>query len=45
MVVANLLLNYDIKPIAERPQPQWIGVTVMPPVDAKIEIKRRKGTV
>ncbi|KAI8245529.1 Cytochrome P450 monooxygenase gloP [Colletotrichum sp. SAR 10_96] len=45
MVVANLLLNYELKTLSERPKPQWIGVTVVPPVEAKIEIKRRKGTV
>ncbi|KAK1633273.1 cytochrome P450 [Colletotrichum phormii] len=45
MVVANLFLNYDAKPLAERPKHQWVGVTVVPPVDAKIELKRRKGTV
>ncbi|KAL2873445.1 hypothetical protein SGCOL_011391 [Colletotrichum sp. CLE4] len=45
MVVANLFLNYDVKPLAERPKHQWVGVTVVPPVDAKIELKRRKGTV
>lgn len=45
MVVANLFLNYELRTLSERPKPQWIGVTVVPPVDAKIEIRRRKGTV
>lgn len=45
MVVANLLLNYDLKPISERPKPQWVGVTVVPPMDAKVELRRRKGTL
>ncbi|TDZ16937.1 Cytochrome P450 monooxygenase gloP [Colletotrichum orbiculare MAFF 240422] len=45
MVVANLLLNYDLKPLAERPKPKWIGVTVVPPVEAQIQVKRRKRSV
>ncbi|KAK3384415.1 cytochrome P450 [Lasiosphaeria ovina] len=45
MILAYLLENYDIKPLAERPKPLWIGQTIIPPVDVKIEIRRRKGTV
>lgn len=45
MILAYLTLNYEIKHLAERPQPMWIGQTIVPPLDVKIEIKRRKGTV
>ncbi|KAF7551669.1 hypothetical protein G7046_g7655 [Stylonectria norvegica] len=42
LIMAHLLLNYDIKMLDERPQPQWIGATIIPPLDARIEIRRKK---
>jgi hypothetical protein len=42
MILAYLVQNYEIKPIAERPKPIWIGQTIVPPIDAKIEVRRRK---
>lgn len=42
MVLANLLLNYDIKPITERPPTQWLGSVALPPMKATIEVRRRK---
>jgi len=45
MILAFLLQNYELKPMKERPQPMWIGQTIIPPLDVKIEIRRRKGTV
>lgn len=45
MVLAYLLNNYDIKPISERPKPQWLGQNSIPPLHAKIEVRRRKGAV
>ena len=42
--MAYLLLNYDIKMIEKRPQPQWIGGTIIPPLDACVEMRRKKGT-
>ncbi|KAM0331369.1 hypothetical protein ACHAQA_003041 [Verticillium albo-atrum] len=46
MVVAHLLLNYDIAPFdGERPKPKWVGATIIPPVKVTIQVKRRKGTV
>ncbi|KAK3381511.1 cytochrome P450 [Podospora didyma] len=44
MILAYLLQNYEIKPIAERPKPLWIGQTIIPPVQVNIEIRRRKGS-
>lgn len=44
MVFANLLLNYDIKPIAERPKTEWLGSVALPPMKATIEVRRRKTT-
>ncbi|KAK3316217.1 cytochrome P450 [Apodospora peruviana] len=42
MIMAYLLENYEIKPIVERPKPMWIGETIVPPLDAVVEIRRRK---
>jgi hypothetical protein len=45
MILAYLLKNYDIKPLAEKPKTVWVGPNMIPPVQAKIEVRRRKGTV
>ncbi|KAK0742392.1 cytochrome P450 [Apiosordaria backusii] len=42
MILAYLLNNYDIKHIEKRPVPDWAGATVIPPIKATIEVKRRK---
>ncbi|KAK5653359.1 hypothetical protein OQA88_9051 [Cercophora sp. LCS_1] len=42
MILTYLVRNYEIKPIKERPKPMWIGQTVIPPVQATMEIRRRK---
>ncbi|KAF4459245.1 cytochrome P450 [Fusarium albosuccineum] len=42
LIMAAFLLNYDIKMIDQRPKPQWIGATIIPPLDACIEIRRKQ---
>ncbi|CAK7231098.1 hypothetical protein SBRCBS47491_007815 [Sporothrix bragantina] len=42
MILAYFLTNYDIKPLDERPKSLWIGQTIIPPLDVKVEVKRRK---
>jgi cytochrome P450 len=42
MILAHLLRNYEVQHIAERPKPSWIGQTIIPPLDAKMKIRRRK---
>jgi hypothetical protein len=44
MIMAYLLENYEIKPLAEKPKSMWVGSNLIPPVQATIEIRRRKGT-
>ncbi|KAH8760504.1 cytochrome P450 [Diaporthe sp. PMI_573] len=44
MLVAYMLLNYDLKPLDERPPPSCIGRTMIPPTKATMEIKRKAGT-
>ncbi|KXX73506.1 Ent-kaurene oxidase [Madurella mycetomatis] len=45
IILAYLLENYELKPLAEKPKNLWIGGTLIPPVQVKIEARRRKGTV
>ncbi|EQK99742.1 cytochrome P450 [Ophiocordyceps sinensis CO18] len=40
LIMAHLLLNYDIKSLPQRPQPRWIAPP-MPPLGARIEIRRK----
>lgn len=44
MLVAYLLLNYDLKPLEGRPPPNCIARTMIPPTKATMEIKRKAGT-
>jgi hypothetical protein len=39
LIGAALLLDYSIKTIEERPKAQWMGATIIPPLDACIEIR------
>jgi hypothetical protein len=41
MIFAHLLLNYDFKPVVEKPKTFWI-VRYQVPLPATIEVKRRK---
>jgi hypothetical protein len=45
MILAYLVNNYEFKPLPERPEGFWFGATMIPPVQVKIEVRRRKGTV
>ncbi|KAF4974404.1 hypothetical protein FZEAL_8678 [Fusarium zealandicum] len=42
LIMAAFLLNYDIKMIDQRPKPQWLGATIIPPLGACIEIRRKQ---
>ncbi|KAF4435310.1 hypothetical protein F53441_13543 [Fusarium austroafricanum] len=44
LIMAAFLLNYDIKRLDQRPKPQWMGATIIPPLDACIEIRRKRST-
>lgn len=41
---AHILMNYDLKPFEERPQATWIGGNYVPPVQAAMQIRRKRGT-
>ncbi|EPE03241.1 cytochrome p450 [Ophiostoma piceae UAMH 11346] len=42
MIIAYLFANYDIKPLDEKPKSLWIGQTIIPPISAKVQVRRRK---
>lgn len=39
---AYVLMNYDLKPLKERPMGSWAGKTLVPPTAATMEIRKRK---
>ncbi|KAL2060657.1 hypothetical protein VTL71DRAFT_9298 [Oculimacula yallundae] len=45
LVLAYIALNYDIQPIASRPANDWFVGSQGPPLDFKVRIRRREGTV
>ena len=42
LLLAQILLNYDVEPLATRPENRWIADMMLPPMEATIKIKRRK---
>ena len=42
LLVAYMVLNYDIKTLTERPQGQWFIENTLPPMKATISVRRRK---
>ncbi|KAJ5041685.1 uncharacterized protein L3040_005257 [Drepanopeziza brunnea f. sp. 'multigermtubi'] len=45
LVVAYIALNYDIEPLASRPDNLWLVGSQGPPMDVNVRIRRREGTV
>ncbi len=42
LLIAYLVLNYDIKPLAVRPDNFWLADTPLPPMRATIQVRRKK---
>lgn len=42
LLLAYMVLNYDIEPLAVRPVGTWIAATALPPMRATIKVRRRK---
>ena len=42
MIIAHLLMNYDLKMLVNRPQPRVIGKLFIPPTDASMEVRRKR---
>ena len=41
LLIAHMVLHYDIEPLATRPSNIWMGGLVFPPMKASVRIKRR----
>lgn len=42
MAIAYILINYEIKHVAERPPGKVMGNFILPPFQASMEVRRRK---
>ena len=40
MILAHVVLNYEVEPLATRPPNRWIGQNYLPPMKAKIRVRR-----
>ncbi|KAH0536021.1 hypothetical protein FGG08_007088 [Glutinoglossum americanum] len=45
LLLAHVMLKYEIEPIPSRPENQWLNNAIGPPVKEKIRIRRRKDDV
>ena len=44
MLLAYMVMNYEIEPLATRPPNKWFGQNNLPPMKATIRVRRREGT-
>lgn len=42
LLLAYVIMNYDIKPLPKRPDNSFVGGTIIPPMKATISVRRRK---
>jgi len=42
MMLAYILNTYDIEPVPERPKNIWVGSNILPPMAAKVRVRRKK---
>ncbi|KAF5675197.1 cytochrome P450 monooxygenase [Fusarium heterosporum] len=42
LIMSHMILNYDFRPLAQRPKTGWFSNIVVPPIKASVQIKRRK---
>lgn len=42
LLLVQILLSYDVEPLATRPANRWIADTILPPMEATIKIERQK---
>lgn len=45
MIIAYVLMNYDVEMLKERPSNFWFGSVILPPTKAKLRLKRRARSV
>ena len=44
MLLAYMVMNYEVEPLPSRPPNTWFGQTNLPPLKASIKVRRREGT-
>ena len=44
MLLAYVVMNYDVQYLSERPENQWFGANVIPPMKTCIKVRHRSGT-
>lgn len=45
LILAYMVLNYDVEPLVSRPPHKWFGQSSIPPMKATIKLRRKAGTV
>lgn len=45
MLLAKMVMDYEIEPLTTRPPNTWFGSSLLPPMKASIKVRRREGTV
>lgn len=45
MLLAYVVMNYEVQYLSKRPENQWFGQNVIPPLKDTIKVRRREGTV
>jgi hypothetical protein len=43
MLLAYMVMNYDVQYLPERPPNKWFGANVVPDMKATIKVRRRTG--
>ena len=44
MLLAYMVMNYEVEPLVTRPPNKWFGQNNLPPMKATIKVRRREGT-
>lgn len=45
MLLAYVLMNYEVPYLEKRPENQWFGQSIVPPMKATIKVRRKAETV
>ena len=45
ILLAHIVMMYDIEPTQVRPSNPWLNNTIGPPIGAMVNVRRRKGVV
>jgi hypothetical protein len=45
MLLAYIVMNYEVEVLKERPENMWLGTSIIPNPKAGLRVRRREGTV